>query len=547
LTVTLWAKVTALRDESHFTIKHIEKEIYKVFQAFGSQETIKISGFLEKLRLEKIVEEKEYIKFSNIAMIKSIIFMKLKGIKFQTQLADYLKKNENDALSLGFYRDINNNILTPNQRTFSYFINHILTNKEKELIELIIRQIKTITEKAGIVFADEIFKVKKIEPASNKYGLQYKAENERKRIYELAKKIILPGMKFLYMRHNCKYDLSKFVRLLINMSLHRRFAESGAEMLLKDLRGRGLPEKSPKGETLLYHIKKYEDEIEIMQKMFINIFETIYKETKKRTNLFDGRKADVAIDHTEIWYFGDKNDRMVINRMGDFRGTKWGFRFITISIVNKGRKYILLTLPIGGLFNEYKIVRKLIEFAKEKVNINVLLTDRYFSQRVEFIRLFEKLKVKYVMIAKRTPTIKEVLKILPPPFSIKGYDYQGVKTNLIIIKGRKERLVPFITNINFSSNTDNELRFWSCRIDELYSKRWSIETTFRDIKNFLAKTTSKRYSIRLFYLLLSTTLYNLWILAESLLSLFLHGRIIKENSIKALIFIHGLLSGFLVT
>lgn len=529
------------------TIKYIEKEIYKTFQLFGSQDTIKISDFLSKLELKKLIANKELIKFSKLAMVKALLFMKLKNLKSVRLLIEHLVKNENEGLGLGFYRGEDNRLSVPNQRTFSYFINHILTDREKELIELIVKQIASASEKTGILFADEIFKVTRLEPASDKYELQYKAGNERKKIYKLAKKIILPSIKFPYMRHNCKYGLSEFVRLLIHMSLHRGFAESEAEVFLKDLEERGLPKKSPMGETLLYHIKKYEDKIEAMQTMFTSIFEKIYKEARKRTNLFDGRKVNVAMDHTEIWYFGDKNDRMVINRMGDFRGTKWGFRFITISIVNRGRKYILLTLPLGTLSNEYKVVERLIEFAKERVNINVLLADRYFSQRTEFVRLFKRLGVKYVMIGKRTLPMKRMLKTLSPPFIVKDYDYQGVKTNLIIIQGRKEKLIPFITNMNFSSKTDNEVRFWGYRMDELYRQRWSIERAFADIKKFLAKTTSKLYSIRLFYLLFSMTLYNLWILGESLLSLFLHGRILKENSIKALVFIYGLLSEFFVT
>jgi len=523
----------------------IEKEIYKILSKPEYRKTIKISDLLKQFPIRKTLDLR--LIYPREAMIKSLILMNLKGIKSQTELSKFLTENEEDAFGLGFLRDSNNKILIPNQRTLSHFINHVLTNSEKKLIELIVRHTKAITEKTGIVFSDEVFETKKIGSTSNKYELQYKTENERKKIYKLAKKIILPSLKFPYMRHNCKYKLPKFLGLLIHMSLQRGFAESEAEVFLNKLEGRELPKKSPKGETLLYHIKKYEDGIESMQNMFINIFEKTYKQAKKRTNLFDRRKVTVAIDHTELRFFGKQNNKMVITRMGDFRGTKWGFRFITISIVDRGRKYILLTLPLGRLSNEYKAVEKLIEFAKEKVNINVLIADRHFSQDTEFIRLFERLGVKYVMIAKKTSKIKKGLKRLTPPFYLKKFDYQGIKTNLIVIKGRKEEHIPFITNMKLSINTNNGLLFWGHRIDEIYGKRWSIETAFSDIKKFLAKTTSKRYSIRLFYFLLSTTLYNLWILGESLLSLFLYGRVLKKTSIKALIFIHGILSEFLVT
>ena len=43
-------------------------------------------------------------------------------------------------------------------------------------------------------------------------------------------------------------------------------------------------------------------------------------------------------------------------------------------------------------------------------------------------------------------------------------------------------------------------------------KRWGIETGYRMIRKFLAKTTSKRYGTRLMYFYLAVLLYNFWVL-----------------------------------
>ena len=43
-------------------------------------------------------------------------------------------------------------------------------------------------------------------------------------------------------------------------------------------------------------------------------------------------------------------------------------------------------------------------------------------------------------------------------------------------------------------------------------KRWGIETGYRMIRKFLAKTTSKRYGIRLMYFYLAVLLYNFRVL-----------------------------------
>ena len=53
---------------------------------------------------------------------------------------------------------------------------------------------------------------------------------------------------------------------------------------------------------------------------------------------------------------------------------------------------------------------------------------------------------------------------------------------------------------------------------ELYGKRWGIETSYRVMDHdFKARTTSKKYVIRLFYFLFCVLLYNLWVLANILL------------------------------
>ncbi|MGQ9514977.1 MAG: hypothetical protein ACUVTL_08035 [Thermoproteota archaeon] len=42
--------------------------------------------------------------------------------------------------------------------------------------------------------------------------------------------------------------------------------------------------------------------------------------------------------------------------------------------------------------------------------------------------------------------------------------------------------------------------------------RWGIETSYRMVRKFLAKTTSKLYNVRKLYFYLAILLYNLWVL-----------------------------------
>ena len=324
--------------------------------------------------------------------------------------------------------------------------------------------------------------------------------------------------------------------------------------------GKKKPSIAPKGETLLYHIKKYD--IENLQNMFIEAFDSMFKFAKKRTKLFDGRKFDVALDETEIRYFGNRNDPMVVARKKKkAESTRWCFRFITISILNKGRKFILLTLPVNNFYTvtKYKICEKMINFAKERIKINCLFADRDFSKDSKFIDLFNRLGVKYCMIGVKTSLMKKTIASAPfLPYPHKDFKIRDVKTNLLIVESRKYKFklkkddkeeikrIAIITNINFDYKDKNQIQFWANKLDEYYKRRWNIETSFRDSKKFLARTTTKHYEIRYFYWLFAISLYNLWILAESLLSLAIYGKILEsKTSIKALVFINGLFRAFM--
>jgi IS4 transposase len=51
-----------------------------------------------------------------------------------------------------------------------------------------------------------------------------------------------------------------------------------------------------------------------------------------------------------------------------------------------------------------------------------------------------------------------------------------------------------------------------------YSSRWQIESEYKSIKHeFLAKTSSKDYRVRLFYFVFGALLHNIWRMTDFLL------------------------------
>ena len=104
-------------------------EIYKTFELFKKQKTISIADYLKSFNTTYFKTKKyRKIKFNYESLIKLVLFQKLKGIKFQTQLRKYLKKHRKERYKLGLER-------LPDRRTINYFINHILNEETKGLID----------------------------------------------------------------------------------------------------------------------------------------------------------------------------------------------------------------------------------------------------------------------------------------------------------------------------------------------------------------------------------------------------------------------------
>jgi IS4 transposase len=77
-----------------------------------------------------------------------------------------------------------------------------------------------------------------------------------------------------------------------------------------------------------------------------------------------------------------------------------------------------------------------------------------------------------------------------------------------------DQYIVFATNMKYS-----EARKLYRKIPLEYKKRWGIETGFRVQNMVKAMTTSRNYTIRIVYQMLSVIIYNLWQLANILLAL----------------------------
>lgn len=325
-------------------------------------------------------------------------------------------------------------------------------------------------------------------------------------ILGLARKVILPHLKFKAAK-NCKYKPPAYLRLLTHAGTHRCCAEGSSNTL-----NFGSAAAIPTADALLYHLKKFTT-IEITE-IFQTATDTIINMAKNR-GLLNG-PVTVAIDLTDVLYYGDEDDPMVLGIEYKI-GTTKAFRFATLAVTEPHCRLIIATIPVAEGFKKDEIVAELISNAKERIEIGLVNLDRGFHSTDVYTTL-DAMGIKYLTPAVMTSRTQWAIRAKQPPkiipFLVKsGHSNRSkiVKTNLVVVLDNDMGRMFYFTNMDLD-------RMRTRQLNKLYAKRWGIETAFREMKKFRAKTTSKNYVIRWFYFLFSMCLYNLWEYTNMLLA-----------------------------
>ncbi|MAH07588.1 hypothetical protein CMI38_05065 [Candidatus Pacearchaeota archaeon] len=497
--------------------KEVDKELNNIFGNLGQRNWIKISYILSKLQLD-LVKQKEII-FKTESLLKLYLFRRIKGITYYEELLKALQEEKEEAYRLGFLNNDNNELVLPGKRYFNKFY-----QKHKDVKEELNNIAKAILKKAsekGIILDLEI--VKKVIKQNNK-----KEQNRAlKEATKLVKKLVYPQID-LKIKENGKFTTKDLLDVLVHIAQTHDFTHDGS-VTFKELN----PEsKAPTSWTMLYHFSKFNDKNKI-QDMFDKVLEVIFNYAKQNYNILKRRKLDIAIDIHKIPYYGDKNDPYVTEGKPE-RGTSHFYQFITSSIVVAGRRFTLDAVPIHKFDTLENLVDILVKKAKEKIRISKVYLDRGFD-KPKVINILKVNRVKFVMPKVRSERVKAWMKKSVGVKARKIKDFEiGRKDkaviDLILVDDDEGIKRAFITNLNIPEQLAHYLY-------KFYSKRWGIETSYRQMDHdFKAKTTSKNYHIRLFYFLFSVALYNLWVLVNIVVSMTLYGRIRDKPVITAKLF-----------
>jgi len=270
------------------------------------------------------------------------------------------------------------------------------------------------------------------------------------------------------------------VRVVLLASLNNGYVEGSAKLL--DLCG----------QTVRNHLR-YQD-----PSSFLQVNHELVDRMKRLGAL--SKPLTLAIDWHDEMYYGDPEAEGVAGTRRR-RGSHYAYRFATASVLLDGERLTLAATPI---VNEPVIdhVKKLLTQVSELgVKVKLLLFDRgYYS--VDLIRYLNSLEAVYVIqLPSRIKGLKGGEDRMYTTKTHKRRRGEQVSFRLVTLR-EADRLFLFATN---TSLKPEEIR-------EQFRKRWGIETSYRVIRKFHAKTTSKLYRLRILYFYLAVVLYNLWVL-----------------------------------
>jgi len=270
------------------------------------------------------------------------------------------------------------------------------------------------------------------------------------------------------------------IRVLLLSSLDNSYVEGCAQTL------------HVCGQTVRNHLKQQNPQ------RFAIINHEIIQKMKKKGAL--SKPLTLAIDWHDIMYYGDQKAEGIVGAVRK-NGSNFAYRFATASVLVNGERVTLAVVPM--------LDKCILGHVKHLLNcvfglglsIKLLLFDRgYYS--VDLLNYLRSSRIKYIM---HIPWFGKPLKAREDrnytTTTHNKRNSQQATFRLVTLRQRDKLLI-------FATNTSLKPR----RLRKTFRKRWGIETSYRMIGMFLAKTTSKLYRLRVLYFFLAVTLYNLWVL-----------------------------------
>ena len=333
---------------------------------------------------------------------------------------------------------------------------------------------------------------------------------EAKQLSRAASSLLFTHLDFAT-KPNGLYPSEDFEKVLARSSFDGEFVHTTAKEL-QLARGEeiDLQQRSPLAKSLLYHLRGLSPDA--IDAQFDGVRAATFAHARRQRAF--ARPVDVALDIHEWLYYGSAETPHIC-AINPARGTKFAYAFVTLCIVDPSVRLTLAWESIEAKDSRTlrESIRRCITTARQFVRINRLYCDRSFYD-VLLVESLDDLDVEFIVRAPKTEGVKRVLDAHEEKTFVTDYEMvrkrpptRRMAVTLVVVphRSRDDDSLCLVTNREVSVEFANPLA-------EAYRRRWGIETSYRKIGEFLPRTSSPTFGVRLFEFLFAVAMYNLWIL-----------------------------------
>jgi putative transposase len=278
---------------------------------------------------------------------------------------------------------------------------------------------------------------------------------------------------------------------------------------------------APSGNTVREHLNEAlspaPEQMQALEEQLNQTLETqLPKEVLRRVNQ---KRVEVAADLVEIPYHGEPAQQEDEVRRGAAKsGTTHFHTYATLAVVHHQQRFTLaLTFVRAGEKMEAVLARLLKRARALGIRIKRLYCDKGFSS-VAVFRLLRQRRVPYIIpIPARGGAggIKSLFtgrRSYPTRYTFNRGTAQAYTTEVVIVckysRGRYKRHgVEYFAYAVYGLG-----RIPAHQIFELYRRRFGIETSYRQVHQVRARTSSRNPALRLLLFGLALLIVNLWVL-----------------------------------
>lgn len=308
----------------------------------------------------------------------------------------------------------------------------------------------------------------------------------------------LPQLFCFEVKLNSVHAKQDYISLLVKAAILNSYMEGTGNVSRKLLLG-GV--RLPTGETALSYFKTI-DRFELQSVVGIVIQDQLCE--LKEIGLLD-KPVPIAFDWHDQMFYGDYENADMVSGTKPKQGSSYAYQYMSAGILVDDRRLTVALIPIKSREHLLSYVEyALAQIRNMGIKVKYLLFDGGFSS-VSLPIYLQKHGYRYVLhftpnaVTKRMD-LKDGESAL--------YDAGDGQSFRIVRADDSETNIKYL----FATNMDCKPK----RVLKRFKRRWGVETSYRKHNEFLAKTTSKNYVVRLLYYSVAVCIYNCWCILNAL-------------------------------